>query len=469
MKKLLLLSICCLPLWLRAQTLQQKIQQAYQKLQASGLCQYASVSLTVLDAQTGQTVFTANPNMGLATASTLKTVTAITAFNLLGKDFTYQTTLTYNGTIDSYGTLNGNLIIKGSGDPTLGSWRYASTTPAAILSQWVDAIKKAGIKRVNGFILGDDSVFGSQTYPDGWIWQDMGNYYGAAPSGLCWHENLYTVKLKTGAAGTPISVGKSVPEMSYLDFKSELLNSEPGTGDKAYAYLPVNSKTVYLRGTYATDQTRREVELALPDPAYDVAYRLVDTLKKAGIDVQNGAESIKTATEKKLSIPAPGVMLLLHNSPKLSQIIYWQDQRSINLYAEQLLRTLGFKMGKGGNTDAGVEVVQGYWKAKGIDPNSLNIADGSGLSPGTRVTTLTLARILQSARKESWFTDFYDSLPTFNNLKMKSGSINNVLCYAGYHTPKGGHELVFSIMVNNYSGSTWNIKQKIFETLDALK
>src|ERR1700749_294389 len=108
-----------------AQTLQSKLQAAFNRLQADSQCKYASVSLTVLDAKTGETVFAANPNMGLATASTLKTITSITAFNILGKDFRYQTQFGYTGSIDAGGTLNGDLIIKGAGDPTLGSWRYA--------------------------------------------------------------------------------------------------------------------------------------------------------------------------------------------------------------------------------------------------------------------------------------------------------------------------------------------------------
>jgi D-alanyl-D-alanine carboxypeptidase/D-alanyl-D-alanine-endopeptidase (penicillin-binding protein 4) len=113
-------------------------------------------------------------------------------------------------------------------------------------------------------------------------------------------------------------------------------------------------------------------------------------------------------------------------------------------------------------------VVQEFWKAKGIDPHSLNIADGRGLSPGDRVTTLTLATILQNAKKETWFNDFYESLPIYNNMRMKSGSIQNVLTYAGYQT-NNGRELCFSIMVNNFNGSSRQVKEKMFRVLDELK
>ena len=451
-----------------AQPLPQKLQSAFNRLQADSQCRYASVSLTVLDAKTGEQIFAANPNMGMATASTLKTVTTITAFNLLGKDFQYQTKFGYAGTINTDGTLTGDVIIKGAGDPTLGSWRYETTHESHILSQMVTALQSAGIKKINGRIIGDDSVFGSQSIPPGWIWMDIGNYYGAGTSGLCWRENQFDIKLKTGSVDSPVGISHEVPAMPYLNFKSELMNAPAGTGDNAYAFLPVNGKTMYLRGTYAIDQTKKSIAAALPDPAYDAALRLTDTLIKLGITVSNEPESTGSLNAKGLQTPQIGTNLTTILSPRLSQIIFWLNQKSINLYAEQLLKTLAWKMGKQPSTENGVEVVQNFWKQHGIDTHSLNIFDGSGLSPADRVTTLTMATILQSAKGTDWFNDFYASLPTYNDMKMKSGSIINVLTYAGYQT-YNGRELCFSIMVNNFNGSSKSVKEKLFRVLDELK
>jgi D-alanyl-D-alanine carboxypeptidase/D-alanyl-D-alanine-endopeptidase (penicillin-binding protein 4) len=451
-----------------AQSLQHNLETAFGRIQADSQCRYASVSLTVLDAKTGETVFAANPNMGLATASTLKTITAITAFNLLGKDFQYQTQFGYTGAINPDGTLTGDVIIKGAGDPTLGSWRYEETKENHVLSLMVSALQKAGIKKINGRIIGDDSIFGSQAIPDGWIWQDLGNYYGAGTSGLCWRENLFDIKLQTRSIDSPIKLSREVPAVPYLNFKSELLTAPAGTGDEAYAYLPIDGNTIYVRGSYAIDEAKKSISVALPDPAYDAAFRLTDTLKRLGILVSNGPKSISTLNEKGLEAPQITNNLTTILSPPLSKIIYWQNQKSINLYAEQLLKTIAWKSGKEATTANGVEVLQNFWKARGIDINSLNIMDGSGLSPADRVTTLTMATILQSAKKESWFPDFYKSLPTYNNMKMKSGSIHNVLTYAGYQT-HNGRELCFSIMVNNYNGSSRAIREKMFQVLDELK
>ncbi|HTI58200.1 D-alanyl-D-alanine carboxypeptidase/D-alanyl-D-alanine endopeptidase [Mucilaginibacter sp.] len=467
-RRLLIISFICLGELANAQTLQSKLQSAFNRLQQDSQCKYASVSLTVLDAKTGETVFAVNPNMGLATASTLKTITSITAFNILGKDFQYRTQFGYTGTIDPNGTLNGDLIIKGSGDPTLGSWRYPGHKEGEILTQMTTALQKAGIRKINGRVIGDDSIFGSQSVPNGWIWMDLGNYYGAGTSGLTWRENQFDIKLRTGRVDSPIGVSRTVPLMPYLNFKSELLNAPAGTGDDAYAYLPVGGKVMYLRGTYAQDQEKKSISAAVPDPAYDAAYRLADTLQRIGIMVSGGAESTGTLTAKGQQLPQIAQNLATISSPTLSKIVYWLNQKSINLYAEQLLKTIAWKQGKQPTTDNGVEVEQAFWKSKGIDPNSLNVVDGSGLSPGDRVTTLTMATVLRSAKGADWYADFYESLPTYNNMKMKSGSILNVLTYAGYQT-HNGRELCFSIMVNNFNGSSRSVKEKMFRVLDELK
>jgi len=467
--RILLFSLFFTTISASAQDIQHKLQTAISHLQQDSQSRYASLSLTVLDVKTGAVLFASNPDMGLATASTLKTVTSATAFYLLGKDFQYQTQVSYTGTI-SNGTLNGDIVVTGSGDPTLGSWRWEGTKEKLILNTIVTAIKKAGIKSINGRMIGDESIFGTQSIPEGWIWQDVGNYYGAGTSGLTWRENQFDIKLRTGAVGSTIGILSTVPAMPYYQFKSELTNAPAGTGDKSYAFLPVGNTTFYLRGTYAADQTKKSISVALPDPAYDLAFRLKDTLAQCGIPSSAQPESqatliAKTGTGLNTSTKTT---LATIASPPLSKIIYWLNQKSINLYAEQLLKTLAWKMGKQPSTMNGVGVLQDFWKARGIDPNSLNLYDGSGLSPGNRVTTKTLATVLKTVKSETWFPDYYESLPTYNNMKMKSGTINNGLSYAGYQT-HNGEELCFSIIINNYSGSTTGMRQKLFKVLDELK
>ncbi|MBS7564017.1 D-alanyl-D-alanine carboxypeptidase/D-alanyl-D-alanine-endopeptidase [Mucilaginibacter sp. Bleaf8] len=463
-----IISFLLVTTYAQAQSLQQNLQTAFNRLQQDSQCKYASISLTVLDAQTGETVFTANPDMGLAPASTLKTVTSITAFNLLGKNYQYQTQLGYSGSIDANGVLNGDVIIKGGGDPTLASWRWASTKENVILSRMVAALKQAGIKQVNGRIVGDDSLFDTQSVPDGWIWQDMGTYYGAGTSALCWRENSFDVKYQIGPVGSLVSVIRTVPDMPYFSFKSEVKSGPAGSGDQSYPYLPVGNKMMYIRGHYAVDKTKKTIGVALPDPAYDAAWRLSDTLKRIGINVTKEPESSITLTSRSEPLPVQASSLTTIQSPVLSQIVHWLNRESINLYAEQLLKTLALQSHNTVSTQSGVETLQNFWKVRGIDVNSLRIYDGSGLSPGNRVTTSAVARILQSAVGQDWYPAFYESLPLYNNMKMKSGTIGGVVAYAGYQT-HDGRRLCFSVMINNYNGSTTIMRQKLFKVLDELK
>ncbi len=451
-------------------SLSQKIKQAYERLEADPQMAFASASLTVLNADNGEVLFSKNGTMGLAPASSLKTITAATAFYLLGADFTYETKLAYTGNLSATGVLDGDIYILGGGDPSLGSWRFDQTKTEVVLSAWLYAIKNAGIKQIKGQIIADDHLFGTQIIPDGWIWQDVGNYYGGGASSLSWRENQFDVKMQPGAkVGDSVQIKGVFPAMPYLQFVNEVRTGKAGSGDQVYAYMAPNSNLIYLRGTYAID-LNKPVSPAIPDPALDLAYRLADTLKIAGISVANGSSSWRKLQSEKISLNPSYRLIHTNRSPNLSALVYWFNRKSINLYGENFLKTFAWKKGKPTNTAAAVSFVKDFWQEKlNIDPRSLNIYDGSGLSPANRVTTQSMAKILQSVRKESWYAPFYESLPVYNQMKMKSGSIADVLAYAGYHTNAAGQNLVFSFMINNYNGTTAGIRQKMFRVLDELK
>lgn len=447
-----------------AQSPAQKLAQSFNNLLEDPQAKYAMTSICVLDGKTGKQVFAKNENTGLATASTLKTITSATAFSVLGKDFHYETILGYSGVIGADGTLKGNLIIRGGGDPTLGSWRYEHSKEGYVLAQWVAAVKAAGIKKIEGSVIGDDSLWGTQSTPEGWTWQDMGNYFGAGSSSLTWRENQFDIKLKANAT---VNVLKTVPAMPYLNIVNELKPGAAGTGDHAYAFLPPLSGIAYLRGRWATDIQKTGISVALPDPAFDAAFRLQDTLGRAGISVSNPSTTARALSAEKLPVPAIQQQLLSLNSPSLPEIIYWLNKKSVNLYAEHLLKTIAWKSGKEATTSNGAAAEISYWANKGLDKNALNIIDGSGLSPATRVTTSAMANILFQVQKEEWFSDFKKSLPDNNGMKLKSGTINDVSAFAGYYTADNGAQYIIVININNYSGS--GINPKLFRVLDALK
>ncbi|SDE05781.1 D-alanyl-D-alanine carboxypeptidase/D-alanyl-D-alanine endopeptidase [Pedobacter soli] len=450
-----------------AQNRIQNIEKAFNNLLNDEQAKHALVSLCVLDANTGKTLFAHNEQIGLATASTLKTITAATAFSVLGKDFQYQTTLAYSGNITTDGTLKGNLIIIGNGDPTLGSWRYQNKENA-VLTQWVAAIKSAGIKKIEGAIIGDDRIFGTQTTPEGWVWQDIGNYYGAGTSGLAWRENQFDIHLRPGSStADEVKIVKTVPATPYVQIVNELKTGAPGTGDRSYAFLPPYSNVAYLRGSWGMGIGKTGISVALPDPAFDCAYRLQDTLKRLGITTNQQATTTRLMALNNQPVPAVTQKISTISSPTLSEMAYWFLKKSINLYGESLLKTIASKSGKEASTAKGAEAEIAFWTNKGIEKSALNIIDGSGLSPGDRITTAAMASILFQAQKEIWFPDYYKAFPEYNGMKIKSGTINDVSAFAGYHTDAAGNKYIVVININNYSGS--GINKKLFKVLDELK
>jgi D-alanyl-D-alanine carboxypeptidase/D-alanyl-D-alanine-endopeptidase (penicillin-binding protein 4) len=455
---------------LSAQSLDKKIEKAFSELEGDPNIKNGIVSLTVMDANSGVVVFAKNEQIGLATASTLKTITTATAYSVLGKDFRYHTDLSYTGEIDANGTLKGDLILKGSGDPTLGSDRFPESNANVLLQRWVSAVKAQGIKRIEGRVIGDDLLFNGHQAPGGWTWVDMGNYYGAGVSSLNWRENTFNVVLSAGAnVGDPVELIGTEPRVSYLTILNEVTTGEKGSGDQVYAYSAPYSSIIHLRGSYGIDLNKK-ISLSLPNGAYDVAVNLQSCLLDEGIAVEEPASTAFLMAHADTQIPAQTHLLDRYESPALSQIAHWFNRISINLYGEALLKTIALHVDENPTTQDMVKWEEKFWEEKlGIQPGELRIRDGSGLSPETRVTTLAMTKIMNYAKAQPWFGDFYENLPLYNNMKMKSGTISGVLGYTGYQTTSDGRPLVFSLLINNYRGSAPSMRQKMFKMLNSLK
>jgi D-alanyl-D-alanine carboxypeptidase/D-alanyl-D-alanine-endopeptidase (penicillin-binding protein 4) len=469
MKQYLVLASLLLVHIASAQTLKQNLEKAYAHFEQDKQLNYGISSLAVINASTGELIFSKNGTTGLAPASTLKTITAATALALLGENFTWETILGYSGDIVQ-GTLTGDLILKGGGDPTLGCSRYAQTTKNVLFEKWINAIRQTGIKKINGRVLVDDRLFGTQTLPEGWIWQDIGNYFGAGASSVSWNENQFGLIFQPAATtGSPTKLLHSEPQIPYLKIINEVKTGEPGSGDNVYAYSAPYSDIIYLRGTYASD-LKKTILISIPDPAFEIAFRLQDTLKQLGIQTTNTPSTARRLIADHIQVADSCRIISVHQSPRLKQVIDPFNQKSINLYGEILIKTLAWKQGRTISTAEGVNIVKDYWTNKlGININAMNITDGSGLSPATRITTESIAKILASAKNEPWFNTLYQSLPINNNMKMKSGSIHDVLAYAGYQPNVNGTFLAFSFIINNYNGNTALIRQKMFSVLNTLK
>jgi D-alanyl-D-alanine carboxypeptidase/D-alanyl-D-alanine-endopeptidase (penicillin-binding protein 4) len=453
-----------------AQSMSQKIEKVYQQFEADSQLRHAISSLYIINAKTGEMVFDRNSQVGLAPASTQKIVTATTAFELLTPKYKYQTDLAYSGKIEK-GVLNGNLYVVGRGDPTLGSWRFPSTVDTIILNGWVKSVLQLKIKEISGDVVAVDNKFETQTTPDGWIWQDIGNYYGAGVMGLNWHENQYDLKLAPGSKeGDSVRILGTYPEIEYNYLINELKTGPKGSGDNGYIYFPPYGFNGFVRGTIPLGESPFIISGSFTMPShYPVGY-LGDRLKKNGIKIAGDwPETMIQYAAERQKAPYPDKIISTYYSPGLDSIIYWFLQKSINLYGEALLKTFAYEKKGFGSTDSGVAIVKDFWKQKGLDDDELNIMDGSGLSPQNRVTTHAQVEILRYAKTRDWFPYFYQALPIYNGMKMKSGSIRDVKGYCGYQQSADGNEYIFSFLVNNYTGRSSVVVNKMYRVLDVLK
>ncbi len=454
---------------LKAQSLQDRIITATKQFTSDPQMSHALTSLTIIEAQSGQELFNLNAKVGLAPASNLKILTAATAFYLLGTDFSYETKIFYSGTIKK-GILNGDLIIRGSGDPTLGSWRYDRTKMKVVLSEWVKTIKEAGIQKIEGSVIGDPSIFESQITPNGWVWQDIGNYYGAGASGLNWHENQYDLHLLPGdRIGDPVKITGTRPLMEQLHFINELKTGSSHSGDRTYIYVAPYGHVAYVRGTAPANHPRFQVSGSVPSPALFCANSLQKALQEDGIPVSGPVTTSRLLELSGEKLPLDLHLLATHTSPDLTKIIHWFLKRSINLYGELLIKTIAFQEENEGSTKKGIEIEKKFWESKGLSPKALHVMDGSGLSPENRITTQALARVLFHVRQQNWYPVYKKCLPVIHNIHMKSGHIDGVASYTGYLRSREGTPLIFSFIVNNYNGSVGSVNRKMFQLLDKIK
>lgn len=458
MKKVLILVAGCLLLVMGSysQTVIQRLQKAFTSFEKDEQLKHAISSFYVIDAKTGQVVFDKNSQIGLAPASTQKIITSVTAFELLGNEYRYKTEF---GIIKEQD--KSNLYIKPSGDPTLGSWRWEFTKEENIIK---NIKERFSLNKFYGVIINKKGWL-KESVPDGWIWQDIGNYYGASSGWINWRENQYDILLKSGDnIGDSVEIVQSRPDLFGYNLISDATAAKEGTGDNAYIYLPIGHNSIIIRGTIPVKKKSFVISGAMPDPEKQFISTLKKELKSRLIDTaSNYLGYIDSIGKRDLSL------FYTAYSPSLDSIIYWFNKKSINLYGEALVKTFAYEKQGFGSTDSGVAIVKKFWKEKGLDEDELNIYDGSGLSPLNRVTTHAQVEILKYAHTKDWFPYFLKSLPEYNGMTMKSGTIRDVKGFCGYHKAKDGREYIFSFLVNNYSGKSSQLVGKMYKVLDELK
>ena len=445
-----------------AQVIQKQLAVALDKMQADIQFKHALVSLYVLDTKTGTVVLDRNSQLGMAPASCQKIVTSASAFELLGREYSYKTAVLLN-------RVPGNqyLIIAGSGDPTLGSWRWPGTKMEFVCSKIVAALKKRNITELGSDITLMQDKFEFLPVPDGWIWQDIGNYYGAGARAFNWHENQYDLILSSGKnEGDTTAIIAFDPPTARIPMQNFISTGKKGSGDNAYIYPAAFTPSYFATGTIPPEQNKFVISGSMPVPFETFCRALRINLNTTGIRINtennpgflpgaNSSNSLETILEL--------------NSPPLDSINFWFLKKSVNLFGEALVKTMASEKAGFGSTDTGINMIKDFWLGRGVEIAEMKIIDGSGLSPANRVTTHALVTIMQYARKQNWFPSFYNALPEMNGLKMKDGYISGVRSFTGYVKSRNGNEYTFSFIVNNFDGSPGTVREKMWNVLDILK
>lgn len=431
----------------------------------------ASFSLVVKDVQEGRTVYSYDTDRLQSPASVLKTVATATALEILGEDYRYPTTLEYDGILEN-GTLEGNLYIKGSGDPSLGSSHFAPGQNK-FLSTWIAALQKAGIKHITGSVISDESIFDTEGVSIKWLREDMGNYYAPGSYGISIFDNMYKLSLQTGAAGTRPVLKGTEPDIPFIRFKN-YLKAAPVSSDSAYIIGAPLDDVRYLYGVLPANREAYVLKGDIPDPALYLARYLTDQLQQKGIRVDGSPSCYRIEVEENRWKKGERKEIVTTYSPTLREIASVCNHVSHNLYADALVKTVGLQYKPRRNEmissfGRGVQVVKEYWEKKGLDVFPLRMNDGSGLAPADKVSAGFMGELLVYMATESAVSDaFIASLPQAGiegsvrdflkgsklqgKARLKSGGITGVRSYAGYIT-KDGKTYAVAVFSNNYSCS----------------
>jgi D-alanyl-D-alanine carboxypeptidase/D-alanyl-D-alanine-endopeptidase (penicillin-binding protein 4) len=427
----------------------------------------------------GQTIAQHNAKTMLVPASNMKLITTGAALHTLGSDYCYETKIGYSGTIQD-GTLNGNLYIIGGGDPTIGSIDSIAVKTNSTFAQWEKMIKNAGIKKIDGHIIGDGRWVEGEVEETSWSWQDIGTYYGTGVTGLMFYENMLSYNILPGKElGEPIELNASYPKTPWMTINNEATTGKAGTGDQTYMYTSEFAPVGAVRGTFAIDKGKKRVDFSNKFPEYTCAVYFEKYLDGKGVSCTKGAADFRLKNEWRGAQDEDITIIGSTKSPNLKRIALSTNHVSNNLFAETLLRTLGKELL--GSTDYEVSrtALNNVLKKMGLDTKSLHVDDGSGLSRQNYVSADFLCSFLKAMMASPAYSDFVYGLPSpggngtlqFNmrshpdelktRIKAKSGSMNGIRCYSGYVLPStsGGKTIIFSILTGNCTAPSWKVRQ----------
>jgi D-alanyl-D-alanine carboxypeptidase/D-alanyl-D-alanine-endopeptidase (penicillin-binding protein 4) len=427
---------------------------------------------------TGEIWYRRNQNKMFMPASNQKIPTTAVALLTLGPDFNFTTDLYYTGEIvDSI--LIGDLVVIGDGDPTFYTRFFKDSK--SIFNSWCDTLKSKGIKEIHGNIIGDDNKFDDQELGEGWSLDYLDDWYAAPIGPLQLNENYIDLKIIPSEVGEKANI-KKVLSTEYVQINNELYTTD--TGKTRYNFKrPYGTNEITIAGVIRRDSDTLSISPSIFNPTKYFTAVLKETIIENGIKVigiYRDCDDIKDWNFDENN----SVLLTSHKSPPLKDIIKVLLKKSQNLYAETMVRALGYTQKGEGSFKNGADVISDSLQFIGIPKNSYNYADGSGLTRYNFISPEELVKILEYMYRNKYKNIWLDALPIAGvdgtlsnrmkrtaaegNVHAKTGTISNVRGLSGYVTTASGEKIVFSFLVNGHllsASDTEKITDKVLEMI----
>lgn len=435
----------------------------------------ASVGVVVRSLDSGETLFRRNGQTWLVPASTMKVLTAVAAAERLGWQYRFETRLVATGPIVN-GTIDGDLLVVGTGDPTITP-RHPSRADA--FDQWAEQLKAQGVRRVNGHVIGDDSAIAPPGLGIGWAWDDLQEDYGAAYGALQYRDSVVEVTMGPGRTpGAPPVVYLS-PANHDLFVDVQAATSAEGTTPSLSLTRPVGTRFLEVHGQAPLGSAPMTLATAAANPTQFYVNELRAALIRHGIAVDGSGRDIDELADRPRA--AEGTTLLVDLSAPLSEIVAQMLEWSLNSYAETLV--VAMDQGRPARASDGVARLRETLTSLGVPPESYSTRDGSGLSRNDYLSADALVATLAAAwssptlrgplkaalpvagAPDGTLRRRLRGTPGERRVVAKTGSMSNVRSLAGYVDTLDGETLAFAVMTNGFDTRASEIDQRVDELL----
>ena len=458
-----------------------ELQSRIQQIVRQPVLEPGFFAVKIVSLDTGTVIFEQDANKFVRPASNMKLYTVAAAFDRLTPDFHFVTSVYAKEKVDD-GKVKGDLVIYGRGDPSLAA-RFNNGDYFKGINDLADRIVAAGVKRVKGDLVGDESYFNGDSFGSGWEWEDLQWSYGAAVSALTINDNAIDLTVRPGdKVGAPVVITSGPPSASFMTINNRAVTSARGSKSALEIHRGLGANVMEISGTLPLGDNGFTGGLAIPDPALAFVAMLRDALIKRGVkidgrlrtvDARSGASIVPRLPSGFNGVtplpPMPLVEVASLQSPPFSVIAAHTLKPSQNQYTELILRTLGkmtLPSGNQSNEAVGLDEVRAFLRQAGVVDNEVALNDGSGLSRNDLIMADATVQLLTYMSRHKYFAQFREALPIAgvdgtlrtrmrgtpaeNNVRAKTGSLSSVASLSGYVTTAAGEHLVFSMMLNNY-------------------